>query len=314
MSMDEKVDLEPERKQEILDLEQKLGANNLFEFLGVSNGAPAEDVRAAFRELSRKFHPDRYFGKQLGSFKVRLDKIFKKLVEANQTLTDEAKRQAYLDANPFVRAAIRNSGLHQTAPIAAAPKTDDEKQRDDERRARLARHPYLLKTNKLQEFVSRAKDAIAKKEYSQAFTHLNQASQADPNNLEVKNLLAEVRKQNDVQRSEGSFKHGTEALARGDDNLALQAFKSAANGGHVLGAFKAATMLDAAEGDAREITALAQKAVDGEPKNVEYRLLLARSLEAAGMKAMAKKHFEEAARLEPDNPEVKKHVKKRWPF
>jgi curved DNA-binding protein CbpA len=314
MPMNEKVDLEPERRREILELEQKLGDNNLFEFLGVSNGAPAEDVRAAFRELSRKFHPDRYFGKQLGSFKARLDKIFKKLVEANQTLTDEVRRQAYLEANPFVRAAIRNSGLHQTAPIAAAPKTDDEKLRDDERRARLARHPYLLKANKLQEFVSRAKDAIAKKEFSQAFTHLNQASQADPTNTEVKNLLNDVRRQNDIQRSEGSFKHATEALARGDDNLALQAFKSAANGGHALSAFKAASLLEAAQGDVREITTFAQKAVDAEPKNVEYRLLLGRSLEAAGMKAMAKKHFEEAARLEPDNAEVKKHVKKRWPF
>ena len=53
MSMDEKVDLDPERKQEILDLEQKLGNNNLFEFLGVSNGAPAEDVPAEAEAVAK---------------------------------------------------------------------------------------------------------------------------------------------------------------------------------------------------------------------------------------------------------------------
>jgi hypothetical protein len=32
------------------------------------------------------------------------------------------------------------------------------------------------------------------------------------------------------------------------------------------------------------------------------------------MKALAKKHLDEAERLEPGNPEVKKQVKRRWPF
>ena len=32
------------------------------------------------------------------------------------------------------------------------------------------------------------------------------------------------------------------------------------------------------------------------------------------MKALAKKHFDEAVRLDPEHPDVKKHVKKRWPF
>ncbi len=50
------------------------------------------------------------------------------------------------------------------------------------------------------------------------------------------------------------------------------------------------------------------------PNNAEYRVLLGRLLEAAGMKAMAKKHYEEAIRLDPDHPDVKKHAKRRWPF
>jgi curved DNA-binding protein CbpA len=311
--MDEQVDLENERKREILDLEAKLGSN-LFEVLGVKAGAPVEEVRTAFRELSRKFHPDRYFGKNLGSFRVRLDKIFKKLVEANQTLSDEVRRKAYLDANPFVRAAVKAATGTTPAFVPEAPKTDADRQRDDERRARLARHPYLMKSNKMQEFLTRAKESMARKEYSQAFTHLNHASQADPENVEVKTLLNDVRRLNDAQRAEGSFKHGLEALERQDEALALQAFKAAGNAGHALGAFKAAKLMQKAGGDVREMTTFAQKAAETAPTNVEFRLLWAQLLDEAGMKALAKKQFEEAARLDPNHPEVKKQGKKRWPF
>jgi curved DNA-binding protein CbpA len=318
MSSGDHVDLEPERQREILELEAKLETANLFEVLGVTNGAGVETVRAAFREMSRKYHPDRFFSKNLGEFAGKIDRIFKKLVEANQTLTDDARRKAYLENNPFVRAAVRAASRYSSGSSAshrvAEPKTEQELARDEERRARLARHPYLRKAGKLQELLSRAKSAIDKKEFSQAFTFLSQAAEADPLNVEVKTLLTEVRKQNDRQRAENSFKHGTEALDRGDDTLALQALKTAANGGHFVAAYKVALLLEAHRGDLREITTYAQKAVEGDPGNAVYRVLLGRLLEAGGMKAMAKKHFDEAVRLDPDHPDVKKYAKKRWPF
>jgi curved DNA-binding protein CbpA len=308
--MDEQVELETERKREILELEEKVASANLFEFLGVTPGASVDEVRAAFRELSRKFHPDRYFGKNLGSFRARLDKIFKRLVEANQTLSDETKRKAYLEANPFVRAAVK-AASGPAVHDSSGPQTEEDLRRAAERRARLARHPYLLSANKQQEIVLRAKEAMAKHEYSQAFTHL---SQANPENGEVKALLVEVRRLNDAQRALSSYNHGVEAQARGDEALALQAFKVAGNAGHADAAFKAAKLLDRLANDVREATSYAQKAVEGMPTNVEYRVLLVMLLERAGMKALAKKHLEEVARLDPNNAEVKKQGKKRWPF
>ncbi len=314
MAVDEKVDLDEGRKDEILALDAKVASNNLFEFLGVPSGAAAEDVRAAFREASRKFHPDKYFGKNLGSFRPMLDRIFKRMVEANQTLTDPEKREAYLAANPFVRAAARSST--GTAPaLRPEPKTETEEARDSERRQRLARHPYLAKTTKVQEYLTKAKEHAAKQEYSQAVTHLNQASQLDPLHAEVKALMIEVRRGADLVRSESSYQHALEALNRGDEDLALQALKTAVNANPLN--FKAAhktSILLEKRGDHREAASFAQKAVDGAPKNVEYRMHLAQMLVDAGMKVMARKHFEEAARLEPDHPEVKKHGKKLWPF
>ena len=314
MSVEENVELEEGRKEEILALDAKVASNNLFEFLGVPTGAPSEEVHAAFREASRKFHPDKYYGKNLGSFKLKLDRIFKRMVEANQTLTDPDKREAYLAANPFVRAAARGS-TGAVPVLKPEPKTETEEARDSERRQRLARHPYLAKATKVHEYLAKAKEHAAKQEYSQAVTDLNNASQIDPVHAEVKSLMIEVRKAADLVRSESSLKHAIEALARGDEDLAVQALKVAVNANPLNS--KAANKLSillAKRDEGRDATSFAQKAVEAAPKNVDYRMHLARLLVDQGMKAMAKKHFEEAKRIDPDHPEVKKHGKRLWPF
>ena len=315
MAEAEKVDIPEERQKEILAIEAKLASNH-FEVLGVSAGASSEQVREAFHALSRKFHPDRFHGKQLGSFKGRIDAIFRRLVEANNILTDPAKRQAYLDSNPFVRAAIRAATGTTAAHQPAAAKSAEEASRDAERRARLSRHPYLAKVTAVQDHLGKAKAHIAKGEFSHAFTMLNLATQIDPQNVEVKTLLADVRKKAEHLRSDTDYKRGLTALEQGNEDLAIGAFKAAVNASasNHLAAFKAAQLLEKNGGDAKEISAFAQKAVDASPMTVEYRVLLGRMLELGGMKALAKKHFEEALRLGPDHPDVKKHVKKRWPF
>jgi curved DNA-binding protein CbpA len=304
------VDIDTAKQQEILEFEGRLTTNNLFSVLGVSPAATADEVRAAFHDLSKRFHPDRYFGKQLGPFKSKLDAIFRKLSEAHQTLSDSGRRQAYLDANPVVKSLVRQS----TGP--AAPKSADEALRDAERRARLVKHPYLARHSKLLEALSKAKEHLARAEYSQAFTAVSQAQAIDPNNVEARALMAEVRKKNESSRAATDYQRGVQALEQGNIDGALAAFKNASSVDvtHAKAAAEAARLLEKRGAEPRESTPFAQRAVEADPGNVEYRLLLWRLLEAGGMKQLAKKHFDEAARLAPEHPEVKKHAKRRWPF
>lgn len=315
VSSDENVDLDDGRKQEILELEAKLTSADYFDLLGLQPGTQPEEVRAAFRELSRRFHPDRYFGKNLGTYRGRLERIFKGLVEAQHTLTDPERREAYLAAHPVVRAAARASGL-EPMPEIPVEKTHTEKQRDEERRARLARHPYLARHSRVQELLVRARQHVEKQEYSQAFTAINTAVQMDPQHTEAKLLLGEVRKKADANRAETHYQHALQVYEQGDVTGALQALRVAvtANPGHARAAARAAQICEATATDVREAVGFAQKAVEGDPENVEYRLLAARVLMAAGMKALAKRHFDEAAKLAPNHPEVKKQVKRLWPF
>jgi molecular chaperone DnaJ len=60
-----------------------------YELLGVSRKASAKDIRAAFRKLARKYHPDLNPGDKSAEEK------FKQLQEAYDVLSDSKKRQMY---------------------------------------------------------------------------------------------------------------------------------------------------------------------------------------------------------------------------
>ena len=62
---------------------------NYYEVLGVSNSADLEEIKKAYRKLSKKFHPDKNDG---DSF---FENKFKEINEAYEILSDSEKRKVY---------------------------------------------------------------------------------------------------------------------------------------------------------------------------------------------------------------------------
>ncbi|MCE9673894.1 DnaJ domain-containing protein [Myxococcus stipitatus] len=349
----EEVDLEPERKREIIELERSLDAMDYFAVLGLRPGAAAGDVKQAYYNASRRFHPDRYFGKNLGSFRARMERIFRKLTEAHNVLTQQDKRDAYLKANPALALASTaaaapapapappppsNPALELTpiaprppappprgvspppaAPVAPPPAVSDAESeaRRAERQARLARHPYLAKTVRLSELVARGKAAVARGDWERAYQDFHQVQTLDPKNREVVTLLVEARRRHDEHRASLELARGRELALHGDAVGALAAYRMATS----LDPQSAeAAYLAAREGlaqgqDVGEVRALAQRAVDLQSQRVEHQLLLGKVLMELGAKKHAKRVFEDAARLDPDNADAKAALKKlRWTF
>jgi curved DNA-binding protein CbpA len=273
-------------------------------------------VKKAFYELSRKFHPDRYFGKNLGSFRPRIERVFKKMTEAQNVLTDEAKRKTYLDQHPYLKRKAAPAGTAPAAPVEAPkPKSPEEERRDAERRARLAHHPYLSKTSKVGDLLKRARELIGRGEYSLAFNDVNAAVKIDDKNLEAKALLAEVRRKAEAQRADQETQRGMD-LHEMDPHKALSFFRTALaiDSRHPKALLMAAKLVHQTNGDPKEMAALAQRAVETHPHEVEPRVIWAHALELGGMKALAKRQWEEVLKLQPEHGEAKKRLKGRWPF
>ncbi len=307
-ALSEDVDIDATRKKEILDLERVMDGLNHFEVLGLRPGTEAAEVKKAFYEASRRYHPDRYFGKNLGSFRARIERIFRRLSEANQALTDSTKRDAYLKEHPEL--------AHSMTPSEPKAVPQEDPARAAERRARIAKHPYLAKSNRVNELVDRAKGHMSKGDYGAAYSDLHMASKLNDKQGEVSELLTEARRQHDAKRSLEEVEKANEAAAIGDIGRALSLYKTASNidNHNAVAAFKAARMMAVSGENAKESMVFAQRAADADPKNADYRALLGTFLLEAGMKAMAKRQFEEALKLNPNHGEAKKHVKKWWPF
>ncbi len=309
----EQIDLDDKRKLEIIEFESKLPGLDYFQMLGVPNLASPDEARRAFHSLARKFHPDRFYGKNIGSFRSRVENIFRKLTEANEVLGDIERRTAYLGAHPEL---VDVSATMSADPVTARVRTADDDVRDAERRTRLNRHPYLARTSKVNDLIKHARESLARGEPSLAFNDLSLAGRLDERNVEVKTLMAEVRKKHETARGDQEFKKGAALMESGDSRGALAAFRAAVNvdTNHAGANYQAAKLTLMTNGDLKEASSYAQRAVDSEQQNASYRELYARILDQAGMKALARKQFEELLRLDPENAEAKKQLKRRWPF
>lgn len=302
----EEVDLTPERKQEILELERKLETANPFELFGLPPGAPPSTVKSAYYEASRKFHPDRYYGKNLGSFRGRIDRIFRALTEAEKTLTEEKRRAEFLAKNP-----------HLNAPAPVEPVREVDPEREAERRSRLSRHPYLMKNSRVNELVAKAKKHIDGGEPGLALSDLHLVLQMDSRHKDALALQAVARRLHEQGRAKAELTRGEQLERAGDLNGAANAYRLAAglDPNSASAAFKAAQSMLRSGQDPKEARHYAQRAVELDARNADHQALLGQIFKEAGMDKLAQRHFEEALKLAPNHPEAKKHIKKgRWPF
>jgi tetratricopeptide (TPR) repeat protein len=84
-----------EQLQEFLDFKEKMSALNYYQILGVAKNASEEDIKKAYFQLARKFHPDRFDRTVPSEYRVQIEDVFDKITKAYRTLTSKQERQHY---------------------------------------------------------------------------------------------------------------------------------------------------------------------------------------------------------------------------
>lgn len=305
-ALSEDVDLDVERRKQILFAEAGIGRWTHWEALGLPWDAPAAAAKAAYLERVKVFHPDRYPGKRLGSYRARLERVFRAITAARDVLTDEGRRATYAQT---------------TAPPEEAARMEarriEDARRAEERRARLARtNPLVARAGRVGELAGRGRAALAAGSFQAAANDLSLAQGLDPLNAELAALAAEARKRAGAAKANDSFRKGIEAEAVGSFPAALAAYRAALEHDprHVraaAGAAKAALAL----GDLASARALATAAVGTGPRAAVAHEALGLVLEAEGNRREAKKALEKALELDPRLEGAKARLKKlRWSF
>jgi curved DNA-binding protein CbpA len=83
------------RRKEILERSQYIDREDYFQMLDVERTATSEELREAFFKLAKVWHPDR-LPEPLSDARESCARVFGRMSEAHQTLTDAKKRARYM--------------------------------------------------------------------------------------------------------------------------------------------------------------------------------------------------------------------------
>lgn len=289
-ALNESVDLPLDRKRDILEREALLGRDH-WTVLGLKPGASAEAVKAAYFQASRLFHPDRYYGKNLGSYQSRLERIFHRLSEAHSALSEALKGMS--------TAPSGSGGAHGEV----------DRQRAEERRARLARHPYLARGARAASLMAEAEKHMAAAAPQKAMRLLAKAQKLGGSRVSAKApaLQAQASRQQNAQRAEEQMQHGRHAVEARDSVRAAEAYGRAAelDPSRAEAAYEAARWIVRANGKLTEARTLAQRAVELRPDHLPSLLTLADICVRLGMASVARRNLEAVLAREPRNAEAR---------
>jgi curved DNA-binding protein CbpA len=125
----EDVDLDEAMRRKILVLHRSLERLDHYSVLGLERSADRKALKRAYYELAAAYHPDRYFRKKLGTFKVRMESIFGRITLAHDTLTDKVRRAEY---DAYLDEQRRSRGIEEllAAALAEAKRAEDRIERE----------------------------------------------------------------------------------------------------------------------------------------------------------------------------------------
>jgi curved DNA-binding protein CbpA len=319
--IDSTLDIDTELQRRILEFEASLD-RPYFDILGLEADADGKDIKRAYFALSKVYHPDRYFRLQLGDFKERLDRIFRKLVEAYELLSDPMTRAEIERGMPRMRSAPPPPSEEDVAAGESDASSGVERHlppRKLNRRQtleRLRRHfrlPEKIMTErraKAVELFRSATVAAKRGRWSDAAPSLRLAIAFDPWNEEYRARFADFQAMYHEQRARDLLEQSedgidssaqAEALRLLEEVLIHRPADAAVN-------FRAASLAFDL-GEFERATEYAESACDLSPDCAAHHLLLGRISRKAGVREKALRSLRTAAELDPDNPEIQKELK-----
>jgi curved DNA-binding protein CbpA len=202
-------------RREIRARADVIGDQNYYEILGVPRDAPAPTIQGAFFQLAKTWHPDR-LPPELADVRDLAVRIFARMSEANQVLTNEEQRKEYerlmdgggasSDEQEEVQRVLRAATAFQKAEVLARRGNLEEA----ERQARIAAEndPEQAEYTALYaDLLSQKPERAQSGQFADVLRMVNDAKKRQPDNLKVRLYRARVLKRSgDVDTAYREFR------------------------------------------------------------------------------------------------------------
>jgi curved DNA-binding protein CbpA len=305
--VDPELDLDVETQREVIAFASRL-ERPYHEILGVERGADERAIKKAYFALSRRFHPDRYFRRNLGPFAPVLERCFRRLLEAYELLSDPMTRGEVErdlaggkpEAAPGDAAARRASAAHAARRL-----------RDRARQLGGRQQVPFDRRRKAKGFFESGMAAFAGESWLEAAGSVRLAIAFDPANESYRERFVEVQRRAHEERAKALVRQAESALEMRDYREALSLFEEAS---HFRPSdadlhHRAAKLAWQVEGDLKRAKVLGQTACELEPDRALYRRTLGQIYAAAGLVSNARRELTAALRLDPDDKEARATLK-----
>lgn len=169
---------------EIETIHELLPELDYYKLLGVPEDCPQADVDAAFRQESRRLHPDRHAAGAPPEFRTKANEVFKAVNDAYRTLRDPDARARY-DAERRAGALKMDEDARRRADQETAARNDP---------ARAARTP------KGEKYWRMALSCWNEEDFNGAVMQINFALSFEPDNETFKEWLGKAKAANEEKK------------------------------------------------------------------------------------------------------------------
>jgi curved DNA-binding protein CbpA len=309
-----------------------------YELMGLPTQVDKKMVQQAFYDLSRSFHPDRFFRREIGEVMERLESAFVVITDAYRTLSDPERKAAYdtslrgRSPTPPLPAAARPPSVAPPAPKAASsvappptrahaaplspppPSHKPTMARPASKALVEAREQIAGQLRRARQHYDQARIELDAGNIQKAASNLQLAVTYDPKNADIAALAAKVQKESRKAQA-GSFisqAEGAESFANFREALSL--YRKAIDYGteNAKAYVRAASLIKKVEeGDQRRLMLdLLRKAVKYEPDQPDYRVALGNLYADLDMQLNARREYDHALRVKKDHAEAKEAIKR----
>ncbi|MBW2383416.1 MAG: DnaJ domain-containing protein [Deltaproteobacteria bacterium] len=307
--IDAELDLDIDVQRRILSFELGL-EQDYYSLLSVEKSAETKDIKRAYFKLSKEFHPDRYFRRNIGAYAERLERIFKKVLEGYEILSDPDLR-AGLDEAEAVKVEPQSAG-----PFSSPCGEPAGPQRPLTKLERLRqRMPFRIPEKVLVERRRQAEELFKAAHLSERSGQLVEAASAvrvaisfDSTNAEYRRMLVDLqariaeKKANELLAEGTSYSTDSTQLRKVlrilEDVLLYRP--------HDPGINDRAAAVSLMLGQYKPALEYAETAVEHSPEVGKYHTMLGLVYKETADVGHAKKEFERALKLDSDDVEARK--------
>jgi len=318
-----KTPLTAEEITELNRLSALVDDENHYRLLDVGRNSESSIVQQAYYKLSRKWHPDAFFRREVGEFAPIIDKIFMGLTEAYQVLGDPKKKQAYdRKHTPTVASPIVQETSSKTTNTRTSRHRKGRRRRERERQRSQQDAPdqpresikERLRRQRTKQIIGQVSSSIEEQKQKahesfeqgmsdyregrvmQAATALHFACELDPENQQYQEHFRVIRKEARALKAAEFIAAAENAESFSNYGRAIEQYRKAVSYECEAAApyARLAYLVSKLDPDPREIIHLLQIAVQKDPENAEYHCLLGEAYFRQGMSLNAKREFQAA--------------------